>query len=174
MGSAYDRAHCVGDRSPRTRRLRRRHLRRELRRRLRRLVRRRQRRRRHSGDDRSARRRRSGARTRCRHRPAPIPLAAAGVRVVGIGASPSMLRLLADKPGADAVTAVLADMAHLAGDLVPRRLPPPAVHGCVRSLQHLLQPRHPRRPTSLSGGRVHLSRQAASSSSRDSSHPRTA
>ena len=25
-----------------------------------------------------------------------------------------MLRLLADKPGADAVTAVLADMAHLA------------------------------------------------------------
>ena len=43
-----------------------------------------------------------------------IPLAAAGVRVVGVDASPSMLRLLADKPGADAVTVVLADMAHLA------------------------------------------------------------
>ena len=43
-----------------------------------------------------------------------IPLAAAGVRVIGIDASPSMLRLLDEKPGADAVTAVLADMAHLA------------------------------------------------------------
>ncbi|MEO0494090.1 MAG: class I SAM-dependent methyltransferase [Actinomycetota bacterium] len=43
-----------------------------------------------------------------------LPLAAAGVRVVGVDASPSMLDLLADKPGADTVTAVRADMARLA------------------------------------------------------------
>ena len=42
-----------------------------------------------------------------------LPLAATGVTVVGVDASPSMLDLLAAKPDADTVTAVLADMAHL-------------------------------------------------------------
>lgn len=43
-----------------------------------------------------------------------LPLAERGVRVVGVDASPSMLDLLAEKPGASELTAVLADMAHLA------------------------------------------------------------
>ena len=42
-----------------------------------------------------------------------VPLAAAGVRVVGVDAAPEMLRRLRAKPGGPAVAAVLADMATL-------------------------------------------------------------
>jgi len=40
-----------------------------------------------------------------------IPIAAAGLEVVGIDASPAMLARLAEKPGADAVRTIEADMA---------------------------------------------------------------
>lgn len=40
-----------------------------------------------------------------------LPLAAAGLDVVGLDASPAMLAALAAKPGADRITAVLGDMA---------------------------------------------------------------
>jgi SAM-dependent methyltransferase len=39
-----------------------------------------------------------------------LPLAARGVRVVGVDASPAMIERLRAKPGSDAVTAVVADM----------------------------------------------------------------
>ena len=42
-----------------------------------------------------------------------LPVADAGVEVVGVDASPEMLALLAAKPGADRVRAILADMAEL-------------------------------------------------------------
>ena len=45
-----------------------------------------------------------------------LPLAAAGVPVVGIDASQAMLDLLAAKAGADMVTSVLADMADLGAE----------------------------------------------------------
>ncbi len=48
-----------------------------------------------------------------------LPLAAAGLRVTGIDASPEMLAVLESKPGADAVTTVLADMARLDDTLAP-------------------------------------------------------
>ncbi len=44
-----------------------------------------------------------------------LPLADRGVAVVGVDASQAMLDLLAAKPGADRVTAVLADMGALTG-----------------------------------------------------------
>jgi SAM-dependent methyltransferase len=52
-----------------------------------------------------------------------LPLAARGLEVVGVDASTSMLDRLAAKPGAEAVTTVLADMADVA-ERVPRPAPP--------------------------------------------------
>ncbi len=80
-------------------------------------------------------RRRSGARAGIGSGRLALPLAARGVEVHGIDASPAMLERLRAKPGSDALTLTEGDMADL--DLGR----PAAVRRRVRRLQHLLQPR---------------------------------
>ena len=86
-----------------------------------------------------------------------------------------MLRLLADKPGADAVTVVLADMAHLAegpgAEEIAAAGPYTVAFAAFNTFFNLA---HPTTNVAVWKACSIFSCRAGSSSSRDSSRPRTA